>query len=303
MTQNDRHEAEAPTSRRIEFARKYPLFMKATVLVLWFLGILAVRAAYLGVVHGSILGQDAHAYWTAAQGELVYDKVAGERDAYLYSPVIIQLIRPLAVVSWPVFLALWICLQAGVLLWLLKPLHWKWAVPLFLFCVPELVIGNVLVLLAASVVIGLRYPVAWAFPILTKVTTGAGFLWFVVRGEWRRVLQGIGGIALIVGVSYLVEPASWHAWVEFLLTNRHGTPRGTALFAVQVLLGVALVVLGARKNQPWLLGPALVLGMPVLVNIISLTLLMSIPRLLLAGDRMREESRRSSPRSPSDVQA
>ncbi|MFI7482207.1 glycosyltransferase 87 family protein [Kocuria sp. M1R5S2] len=271
--------------------------MKATVLVLWYLAFMAVRAAFLGVVHGSILGQDAHAYWTAAQSELIYDKVAGERDAYLYSPVVMQVIRPLAVLPWPAFLALWIGLQSGVLMWLLKPLHWKWAVPLFLFCVPELVIGNVLVLLAASVVIGLRYPVAWAFPALTKITTGAGFLWFVVRGEWRRVLQGIGGISLIVGVSYLFEPASWHAWVQFLLTNRGGTPHGAAVFAAQILLAVVLIVVGARKDQPWLLAPALVLGMPVLVNFVSLTLLMSIPRLLVLGDQLRGQGPHSAHRA------
>lgn len=303
MNEPDGHEEQATGSRRIRFARKYPLFMRVAVLSLWVLGVLAVKAAIEGMAHDSILGQDAHAYWAAAQGDLVYDKVAGERDAYLYSPAVLQVIRPLGLLPYPAFLATWIGLEVGVLLWLLKPLHWKWAVPLFLFCIPELVIGNVLVFLAATVAFGLRYPVAWAFPLLTKITTGAGFLWFVARGEWRKVLQGTVGVVLIVGVSYLVEPESWHAWIDFLLTNRNGTPHGTTFFVLQILLAVLLVVLGARTTQPWLLAPALLLGMPVLVNIISLTLLMSIPRLLLAGDRMREESRRSSPRSPSDVQA
>ena len=49
----------------------------------------------------------------------------------------------------------------------------------------ELAGGNISLLLAVAIVVGFRWPAAWAFVLLTKVTPGIGLLWFVVRREWR----------------------------------------------------------------------------------------------------------------------
>lgn len=278
--------AGAPPNRWAEFAFKYPLFMRLAVISIWLLGLffafLSTRAAFFG----NAVGLDTHAYWLAAQGELVYGRAPGQRDAYLYSPVFIAIIRPLALLPWPSFLVLWICLEAAVLTWLLKPLRLRWSIPTFMLCLPELVVGNIYILLAAAAVVGLQKPAAWSFPILTKVTAGVGLLWFAARGEWRRLLQGVGGLALIVLISYALDPTGWHAWLQFLFEHREGTPDSRTSFMLRCLLAISLVVIGARKQWPVLIAPAMILASPVLVGTIPWTILAAVPRLTgMAGQK------------------
>ncbi|XAS63340.1 glycosyltransferase family 87 protein [Micrococcaceae bacterium Sec5.8] len=262
-----------------DFASKYPLFMKLALVLIWPLGLLLAYMSLKAAVLTDALGQDAHAYWLAAQGELVYGRAPGERDAYLYSPAFVTVLRPVALLPWHLFLALWICLEAAVLCWLLKPLQRRWSVPAFMLCLPEIVVGNIYILLAAAAVVGLHKPAMWAFPILTKVTAGVGLLWFAVRGEWRLLGQGVGGFALAVLVFYALDPAAWQAWLQFLVDHRDGTPDTRVSFLLRCLLAVVLVLVGARKQWPLLLAPAMVLASPVLVGLIPLTLLAAVPRL------------------------
>jgi hypothetical protein len=282
MRENKGQETDVPSrlgSWPEEFARTYPSFMRLALFLAWTLGIIAVLAAGRAIVNGD-LGSDAHAYWSAGQEGPVYGRRPGERDAYLYAPVFLTLIRPLTLLPYPGFLALWIGLLAAVLFWLIRPLRVRWAVPIALCCSPELVIGNIFLLLAAAVVLGVRRPEAWVFPILTKVTSGVGFLWFAVRADWRGLARGVGSLALVVGVSYLFEPGLWHTWLRFLLEHRDGTPDGRLGFVLRCALAAALVVVAARRNQPWLLAPAVLLASPVLSSYIALTVLAALPRLM-----------------------
>jgi hypothetical protein len=48
----------------------------------------------------------------------------------------------------------------------------------------ELAVGNIHFLLGPAVVLGFRWPVAWAILLLAKVRPGIGLLWFAVRTEW-----------------------------------------------------------------------------------------------------------------------
>lgn len=262
-----------------DFAFKYPSFMKLAVVLIWLLGLFFAFLSLRAAAFGNAVGQDTHAYWLAAQGDLVYGRAPGQRDAYLYSPAFLAIIRPLAVIPWPAFLLMWVCLEAAVLLWLLKPLQLRWSIPTFLLCLPELVVGNIYILLAAAAVLGLKKPVVWSFPILTKVTAGVGLLWFAARGEWRRLLQGAGGTALIVVASYALDPAGWQAWLQFLIEHREGTPDSRTSFLLRCLLAIALVVIGARKQWPLLIAPAMILASPVLVGTIPWTILAAVPRL------------------------
>ena len=168
-----------------------------------------------------------------------------------------------------------ILFEASVLVWLLKPLQLKWSIPLFLLCVPELVNRNIFILLAASAVIGLRKPALFAFPVLTKITTGVGLIWFVARREWKRLFQGIGASVAIVAVAYVLDPAAWQAWVGFLLDN-YGTQDGAISFLLRCVAAAALVAVGARKQWPWLIAPAMVLAAPIFA-LPTLTILMALP--------------------------
>ncbi|MEO5779422.1 MULTISPECIES: glycosyltransferase family 87 protein [Arthrobacter] len=261
------------------FASKYPSAAKLALFLFWGLALFTAGRTVGAVLENDIFGQDTHAYWLAAQSELTYERAPGQRDAYLYSPIFLTVIRPFALLPWPLFQTFWICLEAAVLLWLLRPLKFRWAAPYFLISLPELAVGNIYLLLAGAAVLGMQKPVAWSFPILTKVTVGIGLAWFAVRGEWRRLLQGLGGLALIVGVSYAFEPAAWNAWFRFLLEHREGTPDSQISFYVRCAIAVVLVVVGARKQWPSLIAPAMLLASPVLVGPIPYMMLAAVPRL------------------------
>ena len=61
-----------PVSTGRAFAEKFPLFMKAALVGLWLLSVLVVVKMVKSVVaEPRIYGQDSHAYWLAAQAELV----------------------------------------------------------------------------------------------------------------------------------------------------------------------------------------------------------------------------------------
>lgn len=266
------------------FAHKFPSATRAALIIIWPLGLAALFVSARHLLSGGDLGQDSHAYWLAAQGPLTYGAIPGQQDAYLYSPAFIAAVKPLAWLPWPFFSAAWLVMEAAVLAWLVKPMRARWAVPVFLLCLPELVVGNIYLLLAATAIVGLRRPAAWSFAVLTKVTTGVGLLWFAARGEWRRLLEAVGATALIVAVGYALDPGAWNGWLQFLLANRSGTPDNSISFVARCAVAVGLVAVGARKQWPFLVAPAMVLASPVLTPVIPLTILAAVPRLLLAAN-------------------
>jgi Glycosyltransferase family 87 len=270
-----------PVDEPSSFAAEYPLATKLALVATWIVGFLIAYDGITAVILGGIFAQDSHAYWLAAQGDLQYERVAGQKDAFLYSPLFLSAIRPLAVLPWPLFLAAWIALLTAVLAWLLKPLQLRWALPVFLLCLPELLVGNIFILLGAAAVLGLKHPSAWTFAILTKVTTGVGLLWFLVRGDWRRLRQGATVAVALLALSYTLEPGHWRDWVSLLLEGGDGITDGRTGILLRCLLATALVVVGARKHWPWLIAPAMVLATPVLVSYPALTILAAVPRLLL----------------------
>ena len=140
------------------------------------------------------IGLDSHAYWLAArEPETWYTRPPAYRDAFLYSPAFGQALRPLGVLPWPAFQAVWFLGCAAILVWLLAPLGWKRGLILAPFFVSELLLGNVYLLFAASLVLSLgRFPGAVALPILTKVAPGVVGLWFVA-GESGGKSSGSSG--------------------------------------------------------------------------------------------------------------
>jgi hypothetical protein len=225
------------------------------------------------------IGLDSHAYWLAArEPETWYTRPPAYRDAFLYSPAFGQALRPLGVLPWPAFQALWFLGCAAILAWLLAPLGWKRGLILAPFFVSELLLGNVYLLFAASLVLSLgRFPGAVALPILTKVAPGVVGLWFVARGEWRKVLWVAGTTTAIVLVSALIAPDAWARWIQFLGTSAGDRGFGST---VRLVLALVLVVWAARRSQAWLLAPALILACPVLGGYGPLAVLAAIPRLL-----------------------
>jgi hypothetical protein len=224
---------------------------------------------------------DGHAYWVTGQPDYVpYGSLPRTRDAFLYSPAFAQAISPLTWLPWPAFATVWVTAEACAFLWLLRPLGWKWALPLMLWCVPELAIGNVLGFLGVALVLAIHRPAAWSAMLLTKPTLGIGAIWHVTRGEWRSFGVATTTTAAIVAVSFVVDPAMWSAWMWFLLDQ---TGESAGFLPVRLLLALVLVVLAGRTGTAWLLAPALLIAAPVLGGSASLTILAAIPRLADCG--------------------
>jgi hypothetical protein len=224
---------------------------------------------------------DAYAYWATRGGDLYASAEAGRIGAYVYSPAFAQVIAPLVAVPWPLFCAAWTALLC-VVYWRLVG---RLALPLLLFIpIPfEIVSGNVHLLIALAVVLGFRYPAAWALPLLTKVTPGVGLLWFAVRREWRSLALALGATAVVSAGSLALAPDAWREWIALLVRDAGApldTPGWYAPIPLLVRLPVAAVVVvwGALTDRRWTVPVAVTLSLPILwLN--SLAILAALPAL------------------------
>src|SRR5512141_2218787 len=163
------------------------------------------------------VGYDAYSYWSIDFSDL-YGRTMSSNfalGAFRYAPPIAFLFGPLHALSWWLYLWLWEALMLALIAWL----GGRWS--LVLLALPpvalELYHGNVHLLIAAAVVLGMRYPAAWSFVLLTKVTPGIGVLWFAVRREWRALAIALGATALIAAATFAVAPNYWREWSDSLV--------------------------------------------------------------------------------------
>ena len=105
----------------------------------------------------------------------------------------------------------------------------------FPFVAVELTGGNIHLLLAAAIVAEFRWPAAWSFVLLTKVTPGIGLLWFAVRREWRPLMIALGATAAIAGLTFIIVPGArpyvlprasflYRCALPLRLCSSHGVP-------------------------------------------------------------------------------
>lgn len=224
-------------------------------------------------------GHDARPYWTTLSEDPYRTSRVGDHDAYLYSPAFIQAIEPLRALSWQAFFSGWTAILLAATLAIAGPLL---LAPALLLVLPELVGGNVSLLIALAIVAGFRWPATWSFVLLTKVTPGIGLLWFAVRREWRSLGIALGATAAIVAISALLAPAAWRDWIDVLIGNA-GSPVTSGSFPVpfvlRVPLAIVLIVWGARTDRRWVLPIAALLALPV-IWYGSLSLLVGVLPLL-----------------------
>lgn len=248
----------------------------------WRLARQALRAVAIGwlvawwiwlVSQPTAAGTDAQAYWGIRLADLYRGAHLGDQGAFLYSPIVAQVFAPLSALPYPVFYALLAAVNLGALIYLLGPE----LAAISLFLVPisnEIGRGNIHLLLAATIVIGFRRPVAWAWVLLTKVTPGVGLLWFAFRREWRAFGVAAASTLGLALVSYLFVPQLWHAWLAMLLSDASAT-RPNAILQVPVAprlaIAAALLALGAWRNTPAIVPVAAMLALPAIwVNSLSM---------------------------------
>lgn len=225
-----------------------------------------VVALVLFAIYRPVVAADAHAYWAVNLAD-PYSRPIATTDAFTYPPPAAQVGWVLGHLPWPVFQAAWTILIGLGLLWMAGP----WS--LFILALPvvssDLYLGNIHILLAAAIVAAFRWPALWAFALLTKPTCGVGLLWFLVRGEWRRLAIAVGATAAIAAVSAILAPGLWPAWISYVLHTGVAPDVGTAAWVPIPLLlrlpaAVLLVVWGARTDRAWTVPIASMLALPVL---------------------------------------
>jgi hypothetical protein len=252
----------------------------AVALALW--ALIVVFSEPWGRLWGT--GQDARCYWQATLADPYLHSDWNDPIAYVYSPAFLQLVSPLTALPWQAFMAVWTAILVGAVRFLTGP-RLLAAGLLFPFAAMEVAGGNVSLLLAAAIVVGFRWPAAWAIVLLTKITPGIGLLWFAVRREWRSLGIALGATAVIAAVSFAILPDQWRDWADVVLRNagKGGTWASVPIpLWIRLPVAVAIVVWGARTDRRWTVPVASMLALPALWYG-GISMLLAVIPLLPAG--------------------
>jgi hypothetical protein len=227
-----------------------------------------VFTAYLFVVvapQTKTVGFDALSYYLYTIDD-PYWITHGTMGSFVYSPVIARLFQATSLLAFWQFLWLWLGVLLATAVWL-GGRRWLWVLA-FPPVALELYHGNVHLLIAAAIALGFRYPAAWAFVLLTKVTPGVGLLWFAVRREWRSLAIALGVTGVLVAVSLVVDFRLWGEWIEKQLQVSLARPPAQPQIEIPLLIrlpaAALLVIWGARTNRKWTVPASAALAMPVL---------------------------------------
>jgi len=253
-------------------------------------GVVFVAFQIMGTAAGQpFAAYDVHSYWLAAGSEHPYANTiaSGFDDSvnlykYRYPPPLGQVFVVLHLLPFPLVAGLWI----GMLYAIVLVLGGRWA-PLVLLFPPtlaELYLGNVNLLIALAIVLGFRWPGAWAVVILTKITPGVAVLWFAFRREWRKFGIAVVVTAAVTAVSFVLNPA-W--WAEFrdAMTVQAGAAVDVPAAAIQIslpirlVLAVVVVAFAARTDRAWLVPVAATIAAPALWWNVFVILVACVPLL------------------------
>ena len=235
-------------------------------------GYLILAIVFIGLrvlsVEPWVQSVDAFAYWSTRFGDWYPSTgLVGGIGAFLYSPAFAQALIPIVWLPWAVFIGIWTAMLMGAHWWMTG----RWALPLLLF-LPiafEIISGNIHLLIALAIVVGFRYPAAWAFILLTKVTPGICLIWFAVRREWTALAVAVVVTAAIFGVSFAVDPSAWFAWVDSLVADVQ-SPLATLGWYLPVPLlarlpiAAAIVAWGGLTGRRWTVPVGATIALPVL---------------------------------------
>ena len=219
---------------------------------------------------------DARAYWDASLDHLY--TTTWNATGYVYPPPMAQLLAPLHVLGWPLFIILWTTLLWAALGWMLG----RWTLLAFAGGLVAIIVpgtaplgvvlgyamnGNVQILLAAGVVLAIHRPAWWAAGALTKIGTGIGVLWPVFRRDWRGVIEAAAVTGAIVIVSFALAPALWFDWVRYMqasLSAASPIPMVPVPFPVRLAMSVVLIWYAAQTDRAWLVAIASGWAIPAL---------------------------------------
>lgn len=246
------------------------------LLLFWILALVLLALEVRATAIPGRWGLDLRTLYAVPLGPDAYDGVPGEYGSFLYSPLAAQVLHGIAaVVPYALFLVGWTAAALAVYVWLARPLGVAWGAPLVALGLEDALIGNCTWLIALATVLAVRRAAAWwLVPAFTKVTLGAlGALWSALRRDWRGLAIAAAAGGALLAASWAASPQMWRAWLDMLLAHRGSL--GVPLLVV----AVAIVVVAARSDRPWLLPVAMLVGSPVL-GLYGIGLLVAIGRLL-----------------------
>jgi hypothetical protein len=237
---------------------------------------LAVVGAMAGLFVFTLHGQgdplnDAQAYYWAGgrlnAGLPLYppDQSVSTPLGYPYPPMVAILWRPLALLPWPVAAAIWEAVIVAAFLatiWWLGPRRRATWLAIGILALPIgwcVAIGQVQVILTLLSVIGTPWSVALAANI--KLFPALLALWWLGRGDWRRLGQFIGWMAALALIQLVLAPQASLDYVGSISLHQVGAPgaiRNISPYAISPLLWAALAVGGgvivlrlARTRWGW----------------------------------------------------
>lgn len=265
-------------------------------------GLSLVGLAILAQIVVSAAGNDARAYWAFSAAD-PYHGTVGSPDAFLYSPAAALAVLPLHQLPWPVFRLALLATSLASLAWMTR--RWAFAWVVFVPVALDLASGNVHLLLAAAIVLGMRYPAAWSFVLLTKVTPGVGLLWYAVRREWGALATALGVTAALAATSALIVPSWWPQWLA-TLSQSSGARTGMVIFGLTVWLpllprlvvAAVLVSWGAFTDRRWTVPLAAMIGVPALWTMTLAMLVGVVPLRRASGVSQTSEAGEARPVAP-----
>jgi Glycosyltransferase family 87 len=248
----------------------------------------------------TLVGFDAYATWALNFNNL-YGIQYMDLAAFRYSPAYAQAFFWAHLLPWELFGALFIGASAFIL--------WRWAGrwTIALIALPpvalELYHGNIHLFMAAAMVVGFRYPAAWAFPLLAKVTPGIAVLWFAGARQWRNLAIALGTTAVIAAISFVIAPQQW---IEFARVNAAAfayfdPPRPYPFpisFLIRAPIAAAIALWGGWTGRRWTVPVAATLALPI-IWVHGLSMLLAIIPLAREDARNRARDRdREGERAP-----
>jgi len=253
---------------------------------------IAIRALALGWIaffwlwlighQATFVEVDAQAYWNLDLDTMYRGTQLGDQGAFLYSPLVAWLFLPFSWVPYDVFYAIFAAVNLAALIWLLGPELGALAI-LIQPVSNEIARGNIHLLLAVAIVIGFRYPGAWAWVLLTKVTPGIGIIWFAFRREWRSMAIAVAWTAGLVALAFAINSDLWVRWFAMLASNVESTRPSVLEVPVlpRLALAVGLLALGAWRDCPAIVPIAALLALPAIWTN-SLAMLVAVVPLWMA---------------------
>lgn len=254
-------------ARTVALGAMSALANRRTKLVIGIVAIayLCLRALLVVTSADPLAGADSYTYWSAPYDDPYLGPELGLRGAYLYPPPFIQAIGPLRILPWEAFQLVWVLLGMAAVVYLIGPIGAALAVTFLPFVYRDLLVGNIHLMLAAAIVLGMRYPSAWAFPALTKITPAVGALWFAGRREWKKFAAAIAATLIVAAVSFLLAPGLWIAWVERMASDSgRAGDLYTGLLLVRVVLAGIIAYFAGSTRRAWLLPIASLLALPII---------------------------------------